>query len=284
MKSFAILSLAAAAAAQGVTDVIVPPGGGVAGCSSSRDGTFNLAVAKVAGMRKRQQAGILTLTLQDGILKDQAGRTAYIADNYQFQFDAPPQTGALSTAGYAVCGNNSLALGPSTVFYQCLSGDFYNLYDRNWAPQCEPIHLQAIAQGAPPPPVQTVAGQIPDGQVQPITQIADGQPQAPTGVPPVISQISDGQPQAPTGSFISQISDGQPQAPTGAPQPPVISQISDGQPQAPTGSFISQISDGQPQAPTAPAPSSPAFTGAAVAAQPVMGALAAGLMGAVALL
>ncbi|KAI4113843.1 MAG: hypothetical protein LQ345_005266 [Seirophora villosa] len=88
--------------------------------------------------------GTLALTLADGVLKDAQGRTGYIADNFQFQFDAPPQTGALITSGFSACGNGTLALGGTNVFYQCLSGDFYNLYDRSWAPQCSPITINLL--------------------------------------------------------------------------------------------------------------------------------------------
>lgn len=87
----------------------------------------------------------LEVTLAGGVLTDNKGRTGYIASNYQFQFDGPPQAGAIYTAGWTVCGNNSLALGGSAVFYQCLSGDFYNLYDRSWAAQCSPITIQTVA-------------------------------------------------------------------------------------------------------------------------------------------
>jgi hypothetical protein len=87
--------------------------------------------------------GSLLVTLQNGILKDSKGGQGYIADNFQFQFDNPPQAGALVTAGFSVCGDR-LALGDSTVFYQCLSGTFNNLYDRNWAAQCEPIYLEVL--------------------------------------------------------------------------------------------------------------------------------------------
>ena len=86
----------------------------------------------------------LSLTLNNGILKDSQGRTGYIADNYQFQFDAPPQAGALITAGFSVCGNGSLALGGSNIFYQCRSGSFYNIYNTNWAPQCEPVIVNTL--------------------------------------------------------------------------------------------------------------------------------------------
>lgn len=86
----------------------------------------------------------LELTLSNGILMDDLGRTGYIAANYQFQFDNPPQAGAIYTAGWTVCGNGSLALGGSNIFWQCLSGNFYNLYDRYWAAQCSPITIETL--------------------------------------------------------------------------------------------------------------------------------------------
>jgi len=247
-------------------------------CSKSADGTFQLTVVNVTdssskrAIEKRQQSGLLTLKLADGTLTDQADRTGYIASNFQFQFDSPPQAGAIYTVGFSLCSNNTLALGGSAIFYQCWSGGFFNLYDRQWAEHCVPIYLTALKEGGSQPPLS----EAPDGQPQvptqaPVSQISDGQPQAPTN-PVVISQISDGQPQVPTAvPVISQISDGQPQVPTAGPvitqisdgQPqvptagPIISQISDGQPQVPTspaGPVVSQISDGQPQVPTAPAP------------------------------
>ena len=88
--------------------------------------------------------GTLKLTLTDGILKDARGRTGYIASNFQLQFDAPPQAGAIFTSGFSVCTNGSLALGGSSVFYQCLSGNFYNLYDRFWAAQCSPVTIEPL--------------------------------------------------------------------------------------------------------------------------------------------
>ena len=91
-----------------------------------------------------QSPGTLSLTLADGILKDSHGRTGYIASNFQFQFDDPPQAGALITAGFSTCANGSLALGGSNVFYQCLSGNFYNLYNTNWAAQCSPVTIETL--------------------------------------------------------------------------------------------------------------------------------------------
>lgn len=89
-----------------------------------------------------QTDNTLALTLSNGILKDAKGRTGYIASNFQFQFDAPPQAGAIYTAGFSVCSNGTLALGGSSIFWQCLSGNFYNLYDRNWAAQCNAVYIQ----------------------------------------------------------------------------------------------------------------------------------------------
>ena len=86
--------------------------------------------------------GILNITLHDGVVKDSPrNRTGYIASNRQFQFDTPPQSGAVITAGFSMCDNGSVALGSTTIFWQCLSGNFYNLYDRHIAPQCSPVTL-----------------------------------------------------------------------------------------------------------------------------------------------
>jgi hypothetical protein len=175
----------------------------------------------------------------------------------------------------------------ATTFWQCLSGDFYNLYADSQGMQCQQIYIQAVNQGS------GSASQISDGQPQATTpaasatnavsQISDGQPQATTpaaSVPAVVSQISDGQPQATTPAasvpaVVSQISDGQPQAGTPAPSAPaVVSQISDGQPQAPVATGNSTI-----VSPSATPSSPPEFTGAAVSVTYGAGALAAGLVG-----
>lgn len=321
MKSFIVLGLAAAAMAQ------TPEG-----CSSSSPNSFQISTVNISSsatkrdlgdIQRRQLAGALTMQLTDGVLRDQAGRQGYIASNYQFQFDAPVQAGARETSGFSLCSNGSLALSGTTVWYQCLSGTFYNLYSQAIREQdCIAIHIQAVNQGAgvsqitdgqPQATSPGVVSQITDGQPQAtspgavVSQISDGQPQATSPGPvvsqisdgqpqatapgPVVSQISDGQPQAtaPAGPVVSQISDGQPQA--SAPAGPVVSQISDGQPQAPAptaGPVVSQISDGQPQAPAptgnVTTPPLTEFTGAAVANGATFGAFAAGLMGLFALL
>jgi len=299
-KSIALVALSASmAVAQGVTAVITPTAPAPSGCVTSYPGTFEITALNITkrdlserGIEKR---AVLTLTLQGGKLTDAEGRTGYIAANHQFQFDEPPQTGAIYTAGWSACPDGALALGGSTTFYTCASGNpdggddgaFYNIYDDQAFDICNAAELKIIGgsagdavsqqpdgqptvspvsqitDGQIQVPTGTPVSQISDGQIQvptgnPISQISDGQPQAPSGIP--ISQISDGQPQAPSGIPVSQISDGQPQAPSGIP----VSQISDGQPQVPSGIPISQISDGQPQVPTQTIVTKPSITGAPV--------------------
>jgi len=257
-----IAALASAAYAQGVTETITPKTSAPEGCSASYSGKFEITAYNITATKRDLEKrtcgaeGSLTLELANGKLTDAKGRTGYIAANNQLQFDAPPQTGAIYTAGFSVCSNGSIALGDSAVFYQCKSGNpnggesgaFYNLYDDQAFDICTPATINVLPCGA------GSVGQKPDGQptgasaTAPVTQIGDGQIQGPSAVPAPISELSDGQPQVPTAlaTPVSQISDGQIQAPTGAP----VSQISDGQVQVPTGAPISQISDGQIQAPT----------------------------------
>jgi hypothetical protein len=296
MFKWSVVGFAAVASAlpQGVPVGIAPSSPAPEGCSENYDGSFLLSV-RAPGTPSNgaqgdcTQEGSLVVKLADGVLTDAQGRIGSIVSNYQFQFDGPPpQAGAIYTGGFSVCSNGSLALGGHADFYQCLSGDFYNLYDRHWAEQCSGVELLVIPcaaggstgggsnnGGSGGSVTTTVISQLPDGQPAAIptyiSQIGDGQIQAPQ--PPVISQITDGQIQVPTETpapppVISQITDGQVQAPTEtpAPPPPVISQITDGQIQAPTETpappppppVISQITDGQIQAPTetpeAPAP------------------------------
>ena len=234
------------------------------------------------------------MSLANSQLLDAQGRTGYIAANYQFQFDKPAQTGAIYTSGFSVCTNSSatrgdssvklLALGGTTTFYQCLSGSFYNLYDRSWAPQCSEVAIQvlpcsgssssagvsstsapATASVAPGVTTSTIA----TGTPSPATVISDGQPQGSSAVPvtpPKVTVISDGQPQAPSAIPLAQLSDGQPNMPTA-----LVSQLGDGQPIAtttaaagaanPTGAVpISQITDGQPQAGNATVVATPTIT------------------------
>jgi hypothetical protein len=153
------------------------------------------------------------MTLKDGVTYDSKLRTGYIASNYQFQFDSPPQDNALVTSGFALCADNVLALGTSQTFYRCLSGTFYNLYNTNWAPQCEEVSIIALPCGSEGAVSQGSDGQIVGTtivQTTIITALPDGQPQVVTTSVPVtlyttiattsaapVSQISDGQVQAP---------------------------------------------------------------------------------------
>jgi len=281
--TFALVTLATvASAAIGST----PSESAPAGCSPSYDGSFQITIVNTtsASKAKRQastcgQAGYLTATLKDGILKDTQNRQGEIVANYQFQFDSPLQTDAVYTGGFSVCNNGSLALGGSNVFYACGTsggpgiGDYSNLYSQSTGAQCYPILIDiipcgsssggAVSQISDGQPGATTVGtapvsQISDGQVQGTTvapkptgcvasQISDGQLQVVSSCAPAVSQISDGQIQATTAAPVSQISDGQIQATTTAAP---VSQISDGQIQATTGAPVSQISDGQIQATT----------------------------------
>lgn len=280
-------AVVASPVAQGVTEEIKPDSSAPSGCSPDHSGEFQIQVTNVTtsatkrDLSKRQQADAskLEITLKAGVLKDSQDRTGYIAANNQFQFDGPPQTGAIYTAGWSACGNGSLALGGSTVFYQCLSGDFYNLYDKaEDKEQCNQVHINIVGGSG------SAASQLPDGQPQetpaPVSQISDGQVQASTSGAPV-SQIPDGQIQAstaaPTGAPVSQIPDGQIQASTAAASAPAVSQIPDGQVQAP-------YSNGTTSAAPAPsgtgAVSQPApFEGAASKAYTAGAAAVAALFG-----
>lgn len=292
-----------------------------AGCSPNYPGTFSITTQNVTRSAKRdletRQDGSLSITLSNGVLKDSQGRTGCIVANRQFQFDGPPQAGTIYASGWSVCQNGSLAIGGNAIFYQCLSGNFYNLYDQSQGNQCNRVYLlvtgsgsggaaSAASDGQPQAATSTRVSQISDGQVQATTatrvsQISDGQIQATTGTARVsqisdgqiqattaassarVSQISDGQIQATTGTArVSQISDGQIQATTGTAR---VSQISDGQIQATTGTArVSQISDGQVQAATSTRAIA-TFTGAAVPRELTGGfAFVAGLVGAVAML
>ncbi|ODQ49502.1 hypothetical protein PICMEDRAFT_21134, partial [Pichia membranifaciens NRRL Y-2026] len=87
----------------------------------------------------------LSMTLKDSILTDIKGRVGSIVANRQFQFDGPPpQAGAIYAAGWSISNDGNLAIGNTTVFYQCLSGNFYNLYDEVIGNQCEPVYLKVV--------------------------------------------------------------------------------------------------------------------------------------------
>jgi hypothetical protein len=83
--------------------------------------------------------------LNDTILYDSQGRVGSIVANRQFQFDGPPpQAGALYAVGWTITEDGNLAIGDNDVFYQCLSGSFYNLYDEHIGSDCRAIYLEVI--------------------------------------------------------------------------------------------------------------------------------------------
>ncbi|CAR23989.1 Cis3p [Lachancea thermotolerans CBS 6340] len=89
--------------------------------------------------------GTLEMTLSNSILKDGKGRIGAIVANRQFQFDGPPpQAGSIYAAGWSITTDGNLAIGETEVFYQCLSGTFYNLYDESIGAQCSPVHLEVV--------------------------------------------------------------------------------------------------------------------------------------------
>jgi hypothetical protein len=87
----------------------------------------------------------LAIVLHNGVLTDAHGRLGAIVANRQFQFDGPPpQAGTIYAGGWSITHGGNLAIGSNDVFYQCLSGSFYNLYDESIGSQCIPIHLEVV--------------------------------------------------------------------------------------------------------------------------------------------
>lgn len=104
-------------------------------------GLFSSPVFSVACLGENT----LQMSLRGGILRDAQNRIGSIVSSHQFQFDGPlPQHGTLYANGWTVSSKGRLALGNSTTFYQCASGDFYNLYDKKIAYQCNPVTLEVV--------------------------------------------------------------------------------------------------------------------------------------------
>jgi hypothetical protein len=163
---FAPLFLAATGLAQAVEEGIAPDASAPEGCQTTVETPFRIGTLENPTLNRRETAqevcllelslrvytdvnyqasdGELLCTLEDGILHDQYGRTGSIVANQQFQFDGPPQAGAIYTGGFSVCGNDSLAIGGSTRWWRCMSGAFGNLYDQWIGDQCHEIRIQAI--------------------------------------------------------------------------------------------------------------------------------------------
>ncbi|MCJ1359739.1 MAG: hypothetical protein MMC33_009741 [Icmadophila ericetorum] len=155
--TLALLAFAASTMAtpQAVTSDLFPtPSAAPPGCVDSLASVFEISVVNATGLAKRQilrrqgvtcgGTGTLLIKLTNGKLFDSHGRQGYIASNYQYQFDGPPQAGALITDGFSICPNSTLALGGSTIFFQCLSGTFFNLYSQSQGGQCSPAFIDTI--------------------------------------------------------------------------------------------------------------------------------------------
>lgn len=216
------------------------------------------------------------MNLKNGVLKDAQGRTGYISDSYQFQFDKPPQSGSIFTAGFSVCSNGTLALGPSAVFWQCQSGDFYNLYDRHWAEQCSPVEfgIMPCGKGSKDAPKKRVVGSSIVATTV-VTVVSDGTTkEVPTTIAVPMCQIGDGQVQVRTTPCddmhlpiitappVSQVSDGRLQIPTDAPPAPPAAPAA---PAAPAGDKPAEPENnakgGNPSGDDSDAPGKPADGG-----------------------
>ncbi|KAF1922824.1 uncharacterized protein M421DRAFT_426449 [Didymella exigua CBS 183.55] len=133
--------------AQAVEEGIAPSSPAPAGCETTVKGNFTISVENSFSARSKRETaqeasdGALLCTLEDGILRDQYSRTGSVVANRQFQFDGPPQAGAIYTGGFSVCQNNSLAIGGTTRWWRCMSGTFGNLYDESIGDQCSEIRI-----------------------------------------------------------------------------------------------------------------------------------------------
>ncbi|KAF2024789.1 hypothetical protein EK21DRAFT_50571, partial [Setomelanomma holmii] len=144
-----VLAATTTVSAQAVEDGIAPSSPPPSGCELNASGNFTIGTLKFghSSKSKRESAqtaadAALVCTLRAGVLKDRDSRTGSVVANHQFQFDGPPQAGAIYTGGFSICTNGSLAIGGTTRWWQCSSGGFYNLYDEWIGDQCEEIRIQ----------------------------------------------------------------------------------------------------------------------------------------------
>ncbi|XPS70081.1 tRNA pseudouridine(32) synthase [Ascochyta lentis] len=169
------LFFAASSLAQAVEEGIEPSSSAPAGCKTTVEGNFTIGVENFFAARSKRETaqeaadGLLFCTLEDGVLRDQYSRTGSVVANRQFQFDGPPQAGAIYTGGFSICQNNSLAIGGSARWFRCMSGAFGNLYDESIGDQCTEIRIIADFVNDPSPssslvlPASTTLSLIPTG-------------------------------------------------------------------------------------------------------------------------
>lgn len=112
--------------------------------SSAKPSASSCPAGPVAKKATCKSKNDLAITLENGVLKDSHNRIGSIVSNRQFQFDGPvPQAGAIYASGWGIVDGH-LTLGDDSVFWECLSGTFYNLYDESIGDQCIPVTLNVI--------------------------------------------------------------------------------------------------------------------------------------------
>lgn len=239
--TLAVLALASVAVAQ-IPSITAT--GSVPGCTGSYPSPFQYGYKNLTGTKRSEEIvkrEELILTLKNGVLIDTESNSAeYVASNKQIQA-GPPQAGEGASAGWAVCPNNSLALGATTIFWNCKTGQsadgpqFYNQFSESIRSDCYPVNLVISPVGG-----SGAAGQSSDSQPTAVSQLSDSQPGAATQLsdsqPGAATQLSDSQP-----GIATQLSDSQPGVATGG---PVASQLPDSQPGIAT--VATQLSDSQP--------------------------------------
>ncbi|KAF2646021.1 hypothetical protein P280DRAFT_375432, partial [Massarina eburnea CBS 473.64] len=152
LTALSLVTTAYTAVAESVPEGIAPDGKAPADCESNSKSNFTIGYSLLSSMKRESALEVspsfyathnnaLQCTLQDGILKDPQNRVGSVVANYQFQFDGPPQAGAIYTGGFSICKNSSLAIGSSTRWWKCGSGEFYNLYERSIGGQCDEIRI-----------------------------------------------------------------------------------------------------------------------------------------------
>ncbi|CAF9942004.1 hypothetical protein IMSHALPRED_003146 [Imshaugia aleurites] len=148
------------------------------GCSADYSGTFEYNPVSLSSASKRdlvplhkRQTTVCTAqpysTLKGGVLTDQCERTGEIVANAQFQYDLLVQNNAINTGGFSICSNGTLAVAGSAIFYHCLSGNFYNLYDASIGAQCSPVYLEIIPCTLPSDPTAGCPADTPSSALSP---------------------------------------------------------------------------------------------------------------------
>lgn len=304
-----LLGLAAAASAEsdpsGAVADIKAKGEPPEGCSADFQGRF-MMTSKTPGAGNRAFISetvmcggkeTLVMTLENSVLRDSEGRIGYIANNFQLQFDGPPQAGATITSGFYLCENGSLALG-SSAFYGCVSGNFSNQYNKNWAEQCSGNELVAI-----PCDNEATADwsddavpvcQIDDGQIQAHTTPCETPPPRSTSVPPLVETTSVQSTLEPPTPFKVTPPGPSPKGVTPSPSPPPAPKVPSNttqpssqasqQPSKPAASPVTPSSPtrsaGPGQAPATPQATTPAPTAGAVQSLPGTAVLFVAALGA----